>query len=91
MSHAAVTCGNAEQVLKERICSVWRGSGRSHWFPVWHPWAKSPGIVISYRHEQDPWLNAARRGLTVGREHPVPECQARKGTFAGEALEDLWI
>ncbi|GAA2377710.1 hypothetical protein GCM10010404_37390 [Nonomuraea africana] len=82
---ALMACGNAEQVLEEWTDSVWGGSGGTHWFPVCHPWAKWPGIVISYRHKQRPWLNAARRGRAV------PDCQARKGTFAGEALEDLWI
>jgi hypothetical protein len=53
------------------------------------PWAKSSGIVISCRHKPDAWLNAARQGPAVGS--PAPECQARKGSFAGEALEDLWI
>jgi hypothetical protein len=66
--------------------------GRIRWkslFPVLHPWAKSPGIVISYRHKPGAWLNAARQGRTVWGY--APDCQAGKSTFAGEALEDLWI
>lgn len=54
-----------------------------------HPWAKSPGIVISYRHKPDAWLNAARQGRTV--RSVAPDSPTHKGTFAGEALEDLWI
>jgi hypothetical protein len=66
--------------------------GRMPWkslFPVLHRWAKSSGIVISYRHKPDAWLNAARQGRTVWGH--APDCQAGKSTFAGEALEDLWI
>ncbi|GAA2291473.1 hypothetical protein GCM10010149_43450 [Nonomuraea roseoviolacea subsp. roseoviolacea] len=54
-----------------------------------HPWAKSSGIVISCRHKRDAWLNAARQGRSA--RGYAPDDQAHKGTFAGEALEDLWI